>query len=175
MSGNFYMFCLCATCFASQQFFFSVSFLKIFLLGAGCNHVLSFNCFQCLTFVMQEKPHMFQFVPNEKQVTCSLQNVSYLTIKKKCILWYLLILYIDLFLIQVKEANKLLKKISRNNRKRRVEGVPVFTAQNLNIAIATVDGIKWYAAVLFMYFHIFFIYDLFSLHFISWILSYLIM
>eukprot|EP00268_Persea_americana_P006485 TRINITY_DN12340_c0_g1_i1.p1 TRINITY_DN12340_c0_g1~~TRINITY_DN12340_c0_g1_i1.p1 ORF type:complete len:558 (-),score=114.46 TRINITY_DN12340_c0_g1_i1:420-2093(-) len=64
----------------------------------------------------KEKPHMFQFVPNEKQV---------------------------------KEANKLLKKISRNNRKRRVEGVPVFTAQNLNIAIATVDGIKWYTPYFF--------------------------
>lgn len=55
-----------------------------------------------------------------------------------------------MLVIQVKEANKLLKKISQKNRRRRLEGVPVFTSQNLNIAIATVDGIKWYVASLFM-------------------------
>ncbi|XP_010261383.1 PREDICTED: uncharacterized protein LOC104600228 isoform X2 [Nelumbo nucifera] len=61
----------------------------------------------------KEKPHMFQFVPNEKQV---------------------------------KAAKKLLKKIPQRNGRRKVEGVPVFTAQNLDIAIATNDGIKWSAA-----------------------------
>ncbi|XP_020088762.1 uncharacterized protein LOC109710520 [Ananas comosus] len=64
----------------------------------------------------KEKPHMFQFVPNEKQV---------------------------------KAANKLLKVISRKGGKRKIDGVPVFTAQNLNIAIATNDGIKWYTPYFF--------------------------
>lgn len=65
------------------------------------------------SYFIQEKPHMFQFIPNERQV---------------------------------KEANKLLKN-ARNSRKKKVEGVPVFTAQNLDIAIATADGIKWYDIV----------------------------
>ncbi|XP_010261382.1 PREDICTED: uncharacterized protein LOC104600228 isoform X1 [Nelumbo nucifera] len=64
----------------------------------------------------KEKPHMFQFVPNEKQV---------------------------------KAAKKLLKKIPQRNGRRKVEGVPVFTAQNLDIAIATNDGIKWYTPYFF--------------------------
>ncbi|ONK67018.1 uncharacterized protein A4U43_C06F14680 [Asparagus officinalis] len=64
----------------------------------------------------KEEPHMFQFVPNEKQV---------------------------------KEANRLLKEIPTKGRRRKVEGVPVFTAQNLNIAIATNDGIKWYTPYFF--------------------------
>ncbi|XP_068660241.1 uncharacterized protein [Aristolochia californica] len=64
----------------------------------------------------KEKPHMFQFVPNRKQV---------------------------------KAANKLLRTISRSTRGKRVIGVPVFTAQNLNIAIATTDGIKWYTPYFF--------------------------
>ncbi|XP_058100161.1 uncharacterized protein LOC131245022 isoform X2 [Magnolia sinica] len=63
----------------------------------------------------KEKPHMFRFVPSEKQV---------------------------------KEAKKLLKTNPQYSR-RRLEGVPVFTAQNLNIAIATTDGIKWYAPYFF--------------------------
>jgi len=46
--------------------------------------------------------------------------------------------------MQVKEANKLLKNAPPNTQKKKVEGVPVFTAQNLDIAIATADGIKWY-------------------------------
>ncbi|XP_047322509.1 uncharacterized protein LOC124926347 isoform X2 [Impatiens glandulifera] len=65
----------------------------------------------------QEKPHLFQFVPNERQV---------------------------------KEANKLLKAMPRNNRgKKKINGVPVFSAQNLDIAIATTDGIKWYTPFFF--------------------------
>ncbi|KAF8413237.1 hypothetical protein HHK36_001213 [Tetracentron sinense] len=64
----------------------------------------------------KERPHMFQFVPNEKQV---------------------------------KAANKLLKTIPQNSGRRRVEGVPVFTAQNLDIAIATTNGIKWYTPYFF--------------------------
>ncbi|XP_042481732.1 uncharacterized protein LOC122062132 isoform X2 [Macadamia integrifolia] len=63
----------------------------------------------------KEKPHMFEFVPNEKQV---------------------------------KAANKLLKRNQEKSR-RRINGVPVFTAQNLDIAIATADGIKWYTPYFF--------------------------
>lgn len=63
----------------------------------------------------KEKPHLFQFVPNEKQV---------------------------------KEANKLLKTMP-NSGKKKVDGVPVFSAQNLDIAIATTDGIKWYTPYFF--------------------------
>ena len=63
-----------------------------------------------------EKPHLFRFVPNEKQV---------------------------------KAANKLLKKIPQNGGRKRIDGVPVFTAQNLDIAIATTDGIKWYTPYFF--------------------------
>ncbi|KAL8137202.1 hypothetical protein V2J09_003203 [Rumex salicifolius] len=57
----------------------------------------------------KEKPHLFQFIPNEKQV---------------------------------KQANKLLKKIPGTDT-RKIDGVPVFSAQNLDIAIATTDGIKY--------------------------------
>ncbi|KAJ1685143.1 hypothetical protein LUZ63_016533 [Rhynchospora breviuscula] len=58
----------------------------------------------------REKPQMFRFVPNEKQV---------------------------------KAAKKLLKTVPHRGRRRKLHGVPVFTAQNLNIAIATNDGIRW--------------------------------
>ncbi|KAL9344170.1 hypothetical protein Peur_064601 [Populus x canadensis] len=64
----------------------------------------------------KEKPHLFQFVPNEKQV---------------------------------KAANQLLKSITHGDGSRRVDGVPVFSAQNLDIAIATTDGIKWYTPYFF--------------------------
>nr|XP_023882167.1 uncharacterized protein LOC111994509 [Quercus suber]POE73485.1 hypothetical protein CFP56_33908 [Quercus suber] len=64
----------------------------------------------------KEKPHLFQFVPNEKQV---------------------------------KAANKLLKTIAQNGGSKKVDGVPVFSAQNLDIAIATTDGIKWYTPYFF--------------------------
>ncbi|XP_030533174.1 uncharacterized protein LOC115742813 [Rhodamnia argentea] len=64
----------------------------------------------------KEKPHLFQFVPNEKQV---------------------------------KAANKLVKTISQGNGNRQIDGVPVFSAQNLDIAIATSDGIKWYTPYFF--------------------------
>ncbi|KAM0933188.1 hypothetical protein DsansV1_C38g0236751 [Dioscorea sansibarensis] len=64
----------------------------------------------------KEKPHMFQFVPNEKQV---------------------------------KAAKKLLKAIPQRSGKKKLDGVPVFTAENLNIAIATNDGIKWYTPYFF--------------------------
>ncbi|GMH18374.1 hypothetical protein Nepgr_020215 [Nepenthes gracilis] len=63
----------------------------------------------------KEKPHLFQFVPNEKQV---------------------------------KAAKKLLKKVPTGG-KRTIDGVPVFSAQNLDIAIATTDGIKWYTPYFF--------------------------
>ncbi|XP_050224450.1 uncharacterized protein LOC126674114 isoform X2 [Mercurialis annua] len=64
----------------------------------------------------KERPHLFQFVPNEKQV---------------------------------KAANQLLKTIPRCDGRRKVDGVPVFSAQNLDIAIATADGIKWYTPYFF--------------------------
>ncbi|EPS73613.1 hypothetical protein M569_01142, partial [Genlisea aurea] len=65
----------------------------------------------------KEKPDLFQFVPNEKQV---------------------------------KEANKLLKNLSPHGcGRKKVEGVPVFTARNLDIAIATREGIKWYTPYFF--------------------------
>ncbi|KAM2384639.1 hypothetical protein ACFXTH_042039 [Malus domestica] len=64
----------------------------------------------------KEKPHLFQFVPNEKQV---------------------------------KAANKLLKTMPQSGRCKRVDGVPVFSAQNLDIAIASSDGIKWYTPYFF--------------------------
>ncbi|XP_073000129.1 uncharacterized protein [Typha latifolia] len=64
----------------------------------------------------KEKPHMFQFIPNERQV---------------------------------KEANKLLKAFPQKGGKRKLDGVPVFTTHNLNIAIATKDGIRWYTPYFF--------------------------
>lgn len=64
----------------------------------------------------KDKPHLFQFVPNEKQV---------------------------------KAANKLLKAIAQDGGSKKVDGVPVFSAQNLDIAIATTDGIKWYTPYFF--------------------------
>ncbi|KAL2998729.1 hypothetical protein AAZX31_09G118100 [Glycine max] len=50
---------------------------------------------------------------------------------------------------KVKAANKLLKTISEHGEKKKVDGVPVFSAQNLDIAIATTDGIKWYTPYFF--------------------------
>ncbi|PKU85923.1 uncharacterized protein LOC110091911 [Dendrobium catenatum] len=50
---------------------------------------------------------------------------------------------------QVKAANKLLRTIPKKGERRKVHGVPVFTANNLNIAIATADGIKWYTPYFF--------------------------
>ncbi|XP_073125914.1 uncharacterized protein [Henckelia pumila] len=64
----------------------------------------------------KEKPDLFQFVPNERQV---------------------------------KEANKLLKTLPNGDGKKKMVGVPVFSAQNLDIAIATTDGIKWYTPYFF--------------------------
>ncbi|KAL0789390.1 hypothetical protein Bca101_005636 [Brassica carinata] len=49
----------------------------------------------------------------------------------------------------VKAANKLLKSMPPNEKKQRVDGVPVFGAQNLDIAVATSDGIKWYTPYFF--------------------------
>ncbi|KZV29548.1 hypothetical protein F511_00826 [Dorcoceras hygrometricum] len=64
----------------------------------------------------KEKPDLFQFIPNERQV---------------------------------KEANKLLKTLPSGDGKKKVVGVPVFSAQNLDIAIATNNGIKWYTPYFF--------------------------
>ncbi|XP_062189391.1 uncharacterized protein LOC133892556 [Phragmites australis] len=64
----------------------------------------------------KEKPHMFQFVSNDKQV---------------------------------KAANKLLKSLPQRSRRKQLDGVPIFSAQNLNIAVATNDGIRWYTPYFF--------------------------
>ncbi|KAK7380399.1 hypothetical protein VNO78_32909 [Psophocarpus tetragonolobus] len=91
----------------------AVSYVKKLNIPSGvvgaCRLDLAYEHFK-------EKPHLFQFVPNEKQV---------------------------------KAANKLLKTISQHGVKKKVDGVPVFSAQNLDIAIATTDGIKWYTPYFF--------------------------
>jgi hypothetical protein len=51
-------------------------------------------------------------------------------------------------LSQVKAAHQLLKTIPHSYRSRRVDGVPVFSKQNSDIAIATTDGIKWCVLIL---------------------------
>ncbi|KAK2653998.1 hypothetical protein Ddye_013854 [Dipteronia dyeriana] len=91
----------------------AVSYVKQLNIPSGvvgaCRLDLAYEHFK-------EKPHLFQFVPNEKQV---------------------------------KAANKLLKTLPRNDGRKRVDGVPVFGAQNLDIAIATTDGIRWYTPYFF--------------------------
>ncbi|CAH1445523.1 unnamed protein product [Lactuca virosa] len=88
----------------------AVSYVKRLSIPSGvvgaCRLDLAYEHFK-------EKPHLFQFIPNERQV---------------------------------KEANKLVKN---TRKKKKFEGVPVFTAQNLDIAIATSDGIKWYTPYFF--------------------------
>ncbi|KAG5617114.1 hypothetical protein H5410_016938 [Solanum commersonii] len=82
----------------------AVSYVKKLNIPSGvvgaCRLDLAYEHFK-------EKPHLFQFVPNEKQV---------------------------------KEANKLLKAMQQSDGRKKVDGVPVFSAQNLDIAIATTDG-----------------------------------
>ncbi|KAJ7974127.1 Tic22-like [Quillaja saponaria] len=91
----------------------AVSYVKRLNIPSGvvgaCRLDLAYEHFK-------EKPHLFQFVPNEKQV---------------------------------KAANKLLKTITQNDAVKKVDGVPVFSAQNLDIAIATTDGIRWYTPYFF--------------------------
>ncbi|XP_027358288.1 uncharacterized protein LOC113867280 [Abrus precatorius] len=91
----------------------AVSYVKKLNIPSGvvgaCRLDLAYEHFK-------EKPHLFQFVPNEKQV---------------------------------KAANKLLKTISQHGVRKKVDGVPVFSAQNLDIAIATTNGIKWYTPYFF--------------------------
>ncbi|KAL5744708.1 hypothetical protein ACOSQ2_027824 [Xanthoceras sorbifolium] len=91
----------------------AVSYVKQLNIPSGvvgaCRLDLAYEHFK-------EKPFLFQFVPNEKQV---------------------------------KAANKLLKTLPQNGGRKRVNGVPVFGAQNLDIAIATTDGIKWYTPYFF--------------------------
>ncbi|GLJ37392.1 hypothetical protein SUGI_0758850 [Cryptomeria japonica] len=64
----------------------------------------------------KDRPHMFQFIPNEKQV---------------------------------KEAKKLLREKSGLRRGKQLKGVPVFTAQNLSIAIASTNGVRWFTPYFF--------------------------
>ncbi|VVB17780.1 unnamed protein product [Arabis nemorensis] len=91
----------------------AVSYVKKLNIPSGvvgaCRLDLAYEHFK-------EKPHLFQFVPNERQV---------------------------------KAANKLLKSMPTNGKKHKVDGVPVFGAQNLDIAVATADGIKWYTPYFF--------------------------
>lgn len=91
----------------------AVSYVKKLNIPSGvvgaCRLDLAYEHFK-------EKPHLFQFVPNEKQV---------------------------------KAANKLLKTIPHSGFGKKVDGVPVFSAHNLDIAIATTDGIKWYTPYFF--------------------------
>ncbi|KAL1203907.1 hypothetical protein V5N11_011753 [Cardamine amara subsp. amara] len=91
----------------------AVSYVKKLNIPSGvvgaCRLDLAYEHFK-------EKPHLFQFVPNERQV---------------------------------KAANKLLKSMPQNGKKQKVEGVPVFGAQNLDIAVATANGIKWYTPYFF--------------------------
>ncbi|KAI4347599.1 hypothetical protein L6164_008400 [Bauhinia variegata] len=91
----------------------AVSYVKRLNIPSGvvgaCRLDLAYEHFK-------EKPHLFQFVPNEKQV---------------------------------KAANKLLKTMSQDGVTKKVDGVPVFSAQNLDIAVATRDGIKWYTPYFF--------------------------
>ncbi|KAI8564896.1 hypothetical protein RHMOL_Rhmol03G0218300 [Rhododendron molle] len=91
----------------------AVSYVRKLNIPSGvvgaCHLTLAYEHFK-------EKPHLFQFVPNETQV---------------------------------KEANKLLKLVSRNGGRKKIDGVPVFSARNMDIAIATADGIKWYTPYFF--------------------------
>ncbi|KAJ7011820.1 hypothetical protein NC653_002041 [Populus alba x Populus x berolinensis] len=45
---------------------------------------------------------------------------------------------------QVKAAHQFLKTIPHSYGSRRVDGVPVFSKQNLDIVIVTKNEIKWY-------------------------------
>ncbi|KAL9338986.1 hypothetical protein Peur_068001 [Populus x canadensis] len=54
-------------------------------------------------------------------------------------------------LSQVKAAHQLLKTIPHSYGSRRVDGVPVFSKQNSDIAIATKDGIKWCVLILLLF------------------------
>lgn len=91
----------------------AVSYVKHLNIPSGvvgaCRLDLAYEHFK-------EKPHMYQFVPNKKQV---------------------------------KAANKILKTYPQNDGTKKVNGVPVFGAENLDIAIATSDGIKWYTPYFF--------------------------
>ncbi|CAO2838738.1 unnamed protein product [Amaranthus hypochondriacus] len=90
----------------------AVSFVKRLNIPSGvvgaCGLDLAYKHFR-------DQPHLFQFVPNSKQV---------------------------------KAANKILKgnKIVGGGR---IDGVPVFSAQNLDVAIATPEGTKWYTPYFF--------------------------
>ncbi|KAL9240486.1 hypothetical protein vseg_014698 [Gypsophila vaccaria] len=90
----------------------AVSYVKKLKIPSGvvgsCRLDLAYEHFK-------EKPHLFQFVPNSRQV---------------------------------KAASKLLKGNKRLNGQK-VDGVPVFSAQNLDIAIATPEGVKWYTPYFF--------------------------
>ncbi|KAJ6963510.1 hypothetical protein NC652_001972 [Populus alba x Populus x berolinensis] len=50
--------------------------------------------------------------------------------------------------VQVKAAHQLLKTIPHSYGSRRVDGVPVFSKQNLDIVIVTKNEIKWCVLIL---------------------------
>ncbi|KAK8656085.1 hypothetical protein V6N13_108644 [Hibiscus sabdariffa] len=96
----------------------------------------------------KEKPHLFQFVPNEKHVLTYSRHFLYGIVFKtpQPIGPYDTLTFSA---PRVKEANKLLKTISQDGERRKVDGVPVLGAQNLDSAVATTDGIKWYTLYFF--------------------------
>ncbi|TVU22960.1 hypothetical protein EJB05_32683, partial [Eragrostis curvula] len=98
----------------------AVSYVKRLNVPSGmvgaCRLDVAYGHFKVGYDLLKDKPHMFQFVPNEKQV---------------------------------KAANKLLKSLPQRGRRKRLGGVPVFSAQNINIAVATNDGIRWYTPYFF--------------------------
>eukprot|EP00252_Welwitschia_mirabilis_P010073 TRINITY_DN23178_c0_g1_i1.p1 TRINITY_DN23178_c0_g1~~TRINITY_DN23178_c0_g1_i1.p1 ORF type:complete len:558 (-),score=117.76 TRINITY_DN23178_c0_g1_i1:199-1872(-) len=51
--------------------------------------------------------------------------------------------------VQVREANKLLRRNFKQKHARKLKGVPVFTARNLRIAVATSNGIRWFMPYFF--------------------------
>lgn len=54
-----------------------------------------------------------------------------------------LLIFFNFMLLKVKAANNLLRSMPQGGGSKKVDGVPVFSSQNLDIAIATSDGIKW--------------------------------
>lgn len=115
----------------SDTSFFSLQYLLCMI----CTLRVLFLTLQII--FVQEKPHLFQFVPNEKQVCAKISQPTYNLSMP---------LEIILFPFQVQAANKLLKSLPQRGRRKKLGGVPVFSAQNLNIAVATNDGIRWYGS-----------------------------
>lgn len=135
--------------FVKFDFYMNISFRD----GGSNTSIFSPHYLLCMTYThvlfvrlkinfLQEKPHMFQFVPNEKQVCAKISQPTYNLSMP---------LEIILFPFQVHAANKLLKSLPQRGRRKKLDGVPVFSAQNLNIAVATNDGIRWYGSSWYLF------------------------